>query len=212
MDGLKLATINGANFTANNIFIGLWDSFNSLSDNAALSFALFDNVRVERSVTNVPVYLTQQPADLNRKAGSNATFIVVAGGTGPLGYQWRFNGTNIAGAIQSNYTRLNLTTNDSGNYSVVVTNESGSVTSAVALLTVTDPVPFEFTSAALLGGDQLKLVLTGEPGTSVTIWRSEDLTNWVVLTNLPNPSGTLEFLAPVSPTAPRQFYRAEFVP
>jgi hypothetical protein len=180
--------------------------------NSALSFALFDNVRVERLGTNVPPYLTKQPEGLNLKTGANAIFTVAAGGTAALHYQWQFNGTNISGATQNNYTRLNLTTNDSGNYSVVVTNESGSVTSVVALLTVTDPVPFEFTSAALLGGDQLKLVLTGEPGANVTIWRSEDLTNWVVLTNLPNPSGTLEFLAPISPTAPLQFYRAEFVP
>ena len=212
VDGLKLATINGANFTANNIFIGLWDSFNSLSDNTNLSFALFDNVRVERSVTNVPAYLTRQPSDLTLKTGSNATFTVAAGGTAPLNYQWRFNGTNLAGATQSSYTRMNLATNDGGSYSVVVTNTAGSVSSLAALLTVSEPVPFRFVSATLLGGNQLKLVLTGEPGSSVTIWRSDDLTNWTVLTNLPNPGGAMEFIDPVSFSTAQRFYRAEFIP
>jgi len=33
-----------------------------------------------------------------------------------------------------------------------------------------------------------------------------------VYTNLPNPSGTLEFVDPVSRNATQRFYRAQFVP
>jgi Fibronectin type III domain len=51
INGLKIATIANANLTSSNIFVGLWDAFASVSDNTNLSFALFDNVRVER-VTN----------------------------------------------------------------------------------------------------------------------------------------------------------------
>ena len=212
IDDLKIATINGASFAASNIFVGLWDSFNSLSDNTNLSFALFDNVRVEQFVTNVPPYLTSQPAGLNLKTGSNATFTVAAGGTAPLRYQWRFQGADISGATQSSFTRANLTTNDSGNYSVVVTNDHGGATSAAAPLSVSEPVPFRFASAALLNGEQLKLVLTSEPGLSLVIWRSDDLTNWVVLTNIPSVSGVIEFLDPISTVTAQRFYRAQTVP
>jgi hypothetical protein len=48
IDGLKIATISNAALTSSNIFVGLWDSFASVSDNTNLSFAIFDNVRVER--------------------------------------------------------------------------------------------------------------------------------------------------------------------
>lgn len=50
IDGLPIASLTG---TANgvpldgNISVGYFDSFTSVSDNAALSFGLVDNVRVE---------------------------------------------------------------------------------------------------------------------------------------------------------------------
>ena len=72
--------------------------------------------------------------------GGNATFTVTATGAPPLGYQWYFNSTNpIYGATGSNYTKLVVQLADAGNYSVVVTNAGGSVTSAVALLKVSVP-------------------------------------------------------------------------
>lgn len=137
--GLKVATITGANFASSNIFIGLWDSFNSLSDNTNLSFAVFDNVRVERFVTNVPPYLTAQPQAQAMTQGNNATLNVTAGGTAPLSYQWRFNGTNLAGASASAYTVTNAQLTNAGSYTVVVANSAGSVTSAVATLSVNVP-------------------------------------------------------------------------
>lgn len=139
IDGLTIATITGASFASSNIFVGLWDSFNSLSDNTNLSFAMFDNVRVERFVTNVPPYLTAQPQGLTVVQGNSAAFGVTAGGTATLAYQWRQNGTNISSATASSYTRGNAQAADAGSYSVVVANASGSVTSSVAILTVNVP-------------------------------------------------------------------------
>lgn len=70
--------------------------------------------------------------------GSNATFTVTAAGTG-LSYQWLLEGTNISGATTSSYTRPAVTYADQGGYQVVVTGTYGSVTSAVAQLTVSLP-------------------------------------------------------------------------
>jgi hypothetical protein len=88
---------------------------------------------------NLPPHIDTQPADLEVAAGSNATFFVVASPSGLLTYQWRFNGASIAGATLSSYTRTNSQALDSGNYSVVVANTAGSVTSSNALLTVDTP-------------------------------------------------------------------------
>lgn len=103
-------------------------------------------------VTNVPPSISQPPQSLTILAGSDATFSVATGGTVPMGYQWRFNSTNIAGAITNSYTRSNAQPADAGNYSVVVTNIAGVVTSSVAVLTVTSPPPVAAFSAAPTNG------------------------------------------------------------
>ncbi len=84
----------------------------------------------------VPVDITADPQPLTVNAGQHATFNVTATGTAPLGYQWRFNDTNISGATASTYTRSNTTPADAGNYSVVVSNAAGAVASTDAALVV----------------------------------------------------------------------------
>ncbi len=54
IDGIRLATITNASLSASNIFVGYWDSYISISDNANLSFGLVDNVRVEVPTTSLP--------------------------------------------------------------------------------------------------------------------------------------------------------------
>ncbi len=208
IDGLKIAAVTNASLTASNIFLGYWDSFTSLSDNTNLSFGLVDNVRVERFITNVPPYLTAQPQSVTVPVGSNATFNVTAGGTATLAYQWRLNGANIAGATSSSYTRLNAQVAHAGNYSVVVTNTSGSVTSSVAALTLTPTAPLLFTSIARLPDGRVQLGMSGEAGFNVQLRTSTNLTTWSVLTNLVNPSGSLSFTDAPPASVPNQFYRA----
>lgn len=81
--------------------------------------------------------ITTQPAAQSVTEPATATFTVAASGTAPLAYQWRKDGTNIAGATSASYTTPATTTADSGAaYTVVVSNAAGSVTSAAATLTV----------------------------------------------------------------------------
>jgi hypothetical protein len=57
-----------------------------------------------------------------------------------LGYQWKKNGANIAGATKSSYTTPATTAADNGAlFSVTVSNAAGSVTSNNATLTVKSP-------------------------------------------------------------------------
>jgi subtilase family serine protease len=83
-----------------------------------------------------------QPTNVTVSAGSNAAFVTTAGGTSPLAYQWRknninlFNSGNISGATTYALTISSAATNNNGNYSLVVTNAYGSVTSSVVVLTV----------------------------------------------------------------------------
>ena len=89
--------------------------------------------------TNGPPNISVPPQNLTVAQGSNATFNVSLNGTPPFSYQWRFGGADLDGATQSSYTRNNAQPPDAGDYSVVVTNSLGSVTSSVATLTVIVP-------------------------------------------------------------------------
>jgi hypothetical protein len=83
-----------------------------------------------------PPKITTQPTSQTVAQGQNATFSVTATGATPLNYQWRFNGTDLSGQTGSTLAFSPATTNDAGSYAVLVSNNFGSVTSAIVTLTV----------------------------------------------------------------------------
>jgi glucose/arabinose dehydrogenase len=84
--------------------------------------------------------LSSQPQSQTIFLGEPVTFSVTA--EGAISYQWRRNGTPIAGATSPTY-RIAATSlaDDQAAFSVVVTNDRESVTSADAVLTVTTNRP-----------------------------------------------------------------------
>jgi hypothetical protein len=89
-----------------------------------------------------------QPQSLSVSNGSPTAFTVLAAGMPPLFYQWQLNGTdledggNFAGSASNILALTPATILDAGSYSVIVTNAFGSVTSDVAVLSVSfSPIP-----------------------------------------------------------------------
>ena len=112
-----------------------------------------------------PPAMTLQPSGLNVLLGSNASFSAVAVGTAPLSYQWYLNGAplmsdggRVSGATTTNLNNANVQTNDAGAYQLVVTNNYGAATSAVAVLSVQLPV-------AITNQPANQLVLAGSNAT-----------------------------------------------
>ena len=101
------------------------------------------NLANNQSVSSVAVYvapsITAQPTNEVVTAGENANFYVGATGSAPLNYQWTFGGSPLSGATTSNLALSNVQGSQAGNYAVWVSNAAGSVTSAVATLTVLVP-------------------------------------------------------------------------
>jgi len=58
------------------------------------------------------------------------------GVTNGASFQWQLDGTNIAGATNAILTLNDVQTNESGTYTVIITNLSGSTTASNAILTV----------------------------------------------------------------------------
>lgn len=81
--------------------------------------------------------IAAQPASQIVTVGQPATFSVLASGTAPLRYQWLKNSANISGATAASYTTPATLAGDNGaKFDVVVSNSAGSLTSAMATLTV----------------------------------------------------------------------------
>jgi hypothetical protein len=86
--------------------------------------------------SSVPT-ISAQPLSQTVGFGASATFNITATGAAPLSYYWRRDGTLIAGASASTYTRTNVQATDSGRlFSCLVSNGFGSILSSNALLTV----------------------------------------------------------------------------
>jgi hypothetical protein len=116
--------------------------------------------------------ITTQPSSKTITAGQTATFSIGASGTAPLNYQWQKNGTAISGAASSSYTTPVETTSDNGaQFTVVVSNSVGNVTSNAATLTVNAPTPGALTpSAASLSFGNV--IITKNGGLSVNFTNS----------------------------------------
>jgi formylglycine-generating enzyme required for sulfatase activity len=91
-----------------------------------------------------------QPLSTSGTVGSTVEFSVPAVGSGTLVYQWRRSGTNmtdgmvaggatLSGAASATLTLIGITASDSAAYSCRITDNSGSVTSSVAALTIIVP-------------------------------------------------------------------------
>ncbi len=87
-------------------------------------------------IYKVPLAIAVPPESQTNVAGSTIALNVTAYGTPPLSYQWRFNGTNLAGATTNAYSITDFQADEVGNYDVVLRDYSGSVTSAVAKLSI----------------------------------------------------------------------------
>lgn len=163
-----------------------------------------------------PPVITNQPASLTVKEGSNAVFSVAATGTAPLAYQWLFNTAALSAATNATLTLSNVSTNQAGSYQVRVSNALTNVLSNVATLTVTPrPVagPFSLGGVGLgAGGFSLTFPVVADVAYVVEDRDTLDATNWITLTNIPPPSasGTLTISDPAA--SPARFYRVRTNP
>jgi hypothetical protein len=99
-----------------------WPGISAISFNGAPGAAAFlDTVAVPNRVAD---------------AGATVTFVPPAGGTPPLFYRWKCNGSDIAGATNLALRLDNVQTNANGLYSSPVSNMLGSANGSVATLSV----------------------------------------------------------------------------
>jgi hypothetical protein len=98
-------------------------------------FGVVTSVVARLTVVVHPPVITLDPQSQSVDLGTAVSFYANASGTGPFTYRWQHNGQAIAGNASSLYL-ANVSTNEAGDYQVVVSNFGGAATSTVARLTV----------------------------------------------------------------------------
>jgi alpha-tubulin suppressor-like RCC1 family protein len=104
------------------------------NDQAKTSYATSGTAKLTVGSAAAAPSISSQPVAVKTTLGGTANFSVGAGGTAPLSYQWRFNGTpvtdhpagsgtsGVSGSGSATLSLSNVQNADVGNYSVVVSN------------------------------------------------------------------------------------------
>jgi hypothetical protein len=142
---------NPANFSLTNNFVPGLNTLDFVTQRPDGSGQPESALRVEmtgigRALAPGLPNITTQPTNVTVRQNGHATFAVVALGRPPLTYQWYADGTQITDATNRTLALNPVFTGGQGtNFTVVIRNDSGSVTSApAAVLTLTTnrpPVP-----------------------------------------------------------------------
>ena len=151
-----------------------------------------------------PVVLIQ-PKSQSTCLGQEITLWVRATGVGALRYQWFYNETNLlSGQNSTNLTLNNIQKDQSGLYSVVVSNAFGTVASSSARILVFD--------ACVTIGMYAGLSITGLVGRTYVVSSATDLNlaeNWAPLATNTFTEPHWFFLDTESAFRPQRFYRVD---
>lgn len=202
-----------------------------LATNAILSLALTDTnqtgpvtvvvTNTSGSVTSIVASLTvsnslvgvtipSPPTNVSLLVGNSTTMIVGAAGTAPYTYQWRKNGSDLNGKNGPTLALSTVTTNDAGDYTVVVSNTVNSATSSPPARLSVIPVPQLTITRS--GPTQVNLDFDQFTGAAYTL-EFEDLlspTGWATWSNFPSV-GVITHQSAVAPmtNGPTRFFRGK---
>jgi hypothetical protein len=145
--------------------------------------------------SRIPLAVTG-PADAAVCSGASAVFSLSTSGTPPFSYQWRSNGAPIAGATDSSLSLNTAGPIAAAYYDAVITDAYGSITSAVAALTVSPGPPTILASPVSqfvpIGAPSATFSVAGSPGGALQFqWRTN---------GLPIPGATNSTLTVSNPT------------
>jgi len=164
------------------------------------------------AASTIPV-ITNQPVSKTNVAGANATFSVTAGGVPAPAYQWRLLSTAVPGATNALLTLTNARASQAGNYTVVITNTAGSVTSSVTSLVITNPLPPAIT-APTQNGNLFQFTFNPVVGLTNSVMTNSAVNGgvWSVLTNVPPPANANPVTVSDAIGSSNRFYRVLVVP
>ena len=151
-----------------------------------------------------------QPSSIVAVAGAAVSFQVAAAGPPPLSYQWYFDATNsMTGATNEQLTLTNAQPAQAGNYTVVVNDPAGSITSAPAMLRVLVAPNLAAGGVIVTPGAGVSVSINSVQGLNYTLEYKNSLTDpaWTILpSSAVTGTGGVITLQDASPPGGQRFY------
>jgi hypothetical protein len=204
-NGVDISGANAAAYTISSVTINDVGNYQLVASNAGGSATSV----VATLTVSVPPSFTSQPQSLTRRVDESATLSSQATGTAPLSFQWRKEGSPLAGATNATFTISGVQGTDAGGYSVVVTNAAGSVTSTNANLVVdlSATLSPRLTAVSWDRTNGFKQKADVQAGRAYRLQYSTNLPAWFDQTNFVAPEATMDLWDKASTDATRRFYR-----
>jgi hypothetical protein len=157
--------------------------------------------------------ISSQPTGVTNIAGSTVAFAVTASGTPTPNYQWRFNTSTVLAGAANSLSLPQVRASQAGNYTVVITNSSGAITSSVAVLAVTNPLPRVLTSPVKNGGG-FQFTFVPVVGLTNTVQANGAVASgtWTTFSNVPPPASATPVTVTDSLGSSNKFYRVMIQP
>ncbi len=157
----QFATSNGfGEFTDFEITTGFVEGENTLDFllNNAPATNNPTGLRVELTVDatlleSAPPSIVVQPVDQLGLVGDEVTLDLKVTGSPPLSFEWKRDGVTVATLGEETYNITNVQAEQAGSYVVTVSNAMGSVESAVAVVSVKEPIPGLFNTGVTDAGE-----------------------------------------------------------
>jgi len=165
-NGTSISGATAATYTLTGVTTAAGGSYAVVATNSSGSTTSNSAMLTVTTAVTLPAIITS-PSSQTAAPGGSVTFSVTASGTAPVAYAWQKNGVAIPGATQPTYAIASVQAKDAGNYTVVVSNSAGSVTSVAAILTITAAPAFTTPPASQTVGLgnalSLSVAVTGTP-------------------------------------------------
>ena len=171
------------------------------------NYLLFDNFSVTASASAVSPSITAQPESQTVEAGDFVIFFVTATATPPVSYQWQFNGIALPDETDDFLLVFDVQSINAGDYSVIVSNGAGKITSAPARLTVSGDSAGLTLQISL--SPQPRIAWLSQAGVNYQVQFTTDLSqpNWKPFGQSISGTGGVVSFTDSTATGSQRFYR-----
>ena len=152
--------------------------------------------------------ISRQLTNAAALAGKNISLSVGVTGRSPFKYQWKRNGTNLAGATSATLSLKSVKASQSGTYSVLVSNSAGSTNSLSASVAIYATPVADLTSTLQSNGS-FSFNVAGVPGYKYVVQASSDMQNWSSVRTNTSP---FTFVDTNCISFDQRYYRSYYLP